>query len=176
MKNVRDLLYIAMMTTILVILGFIPAIPLGFIPVPIVLQNLGIMLAGVLLGWKKGCLSILLFFLLGMFIPAFSGSTLFAVFAGPTGGSVAAWFLVPILINVILKIFKTSSFINNLIAILLGGVLFVDVMGAIYLSVYIHTSLLTSLLSNLVFIPGDTIKAIIASVVAYKFKDRLMVS
>lgn len=54
MKNVRDLLYIAMMTTILVILGFIPAIPLGFIPVPIVLQNLGIMLAGVLLGWKKG--------------------------------------------------------------------------------------------------------------------------
>ena len=46
MKNVRDLLYIAMMTTILVILGFIPAIPLGFIPVPIVLQNLGIMLAG----------------------------------------------------------------------------------------------------------------------------------
>lgn len=28
MKNVRDLLYIAMMTTILVILGFIPAIPL----------------------------------------------------------------------------------------------------------------------------------------------------
>ena len=53
MKNVRDLLYITMMTTILVILGFIPAIPLGFIPVPIVLQNLGIMLAGVLLGWKK---------------------------------------------------------------------------------------------------------------------------
>ena len=53
MKNVRDLLYIAMMATILVILGFIPAIPLGFIPVPIVLQNLGVMLAGVLLGWKK---------------------------------------------------------------------------------------------------------------------------
>ena len=86
-----------------------------------------------------------------------------------------AWFFVPILINVILKIFKTSSFINNLIAILLGGVLFVDVVGAIYLSVYIHTPLLTSLLSNLVFIPGDTIKAIIASVVAYKFKDRLIV-
>lgn len=176
MKNVRDLLYIAMMTTILVILGFIPAIPLGFIPVPIVLQNLGIMLAGVLLGWKKGCLSILLFFLLGMFIPAFSGSTLFAVFAGPTAGYVVAWFFVPILINMILKVFKTSSFIGNLIAILLGGVLFVDVVGAIYLSVYIHTPLLTSLLSNLVFIPGDTIKAIIASVVAHKFKDRLIVS
>lgn len=151
MKNVRDLLYIAMMTTILVILGFIPAIPLGFIPVPIVLQNLGIMLAGVLLGWKKGCLSILLFFLLGMFIPAFSGSTLFAVFAGPTAGYVVAWFFVPILINVILKIFKTSSFINNLIAILLGGVLFVDVMGAIYLSVYIHTSVDFSFIKSCIY-------------------------
>ena len=51
MKNVRDLLYIAMMSTILVILGFIPAIPLGFIPVPIVLQNLGVMLAGIY--WLK---------------------------------------------------------------------------------------------------------------------------
>ena len=93
MKNVRDLLYIAMMATILVILGFIPGIPLGFIPVPIVLQNLGVMLAGVLLGWKKGSLSILLFYLLGMFLPAFSGSTFFAVLAGPTAGYVVAWFL-----------------------------------------------------------------------------------
>lgn len=176
MKNVRDLLYIAMMATILIVLGFIPAIPLGFIPVPIVLQNLGIMLAGVMLGWKKGSLSILLFYLLGMVIPAFSGSTLFAVFAGPTVGYVVAWFFVPMLISLILKMFKTPSFIGYLIAILLGGVLFVDVMGGIYLAFYTHMPLLTSLLSNLVFIPGDTIKAVIASIVAYKFKDKLIVS
>ena len=173
MKNVRELLYIAMMATILVILGFIPAIPLGFIPVPIVLQNLGVMLAGVLLGGKKGSLSILLFYLLGFFIPAFSGSTFFAVLAGPTAGYVVAWFFVPILISLILKGFKTSSFVGNVIAILVGGVLFVDLLGAIYLSVYMHMPLLTSLLSNLAFIPGDTIKAILASLIAYKYKEQL---
>ena len=51
MKNVRDLLHCDDVT-ILVILGFIPAIPLGFIPVPIVLQNLGVML-GNFIGLKK---------------------------------------------------------------------------------------------------------------------------
>ncbi|VUX00314.1 Biotin transporter BioY [Streptococcus pasteurianus] len=176
MKNVRDLLYITMMTTILVILGFIPAIPLGFIPVPIVLQNLGIMLAGVLLGWKKGCLSILLFFLLGMFIPAFSGSTFFTVFAGPTLGYIIAWLFVPMVISGILAIFKKTSFVVNLIAILLGGMIFVDVVGAVYLSVYTHTPLVASLLSNLAFIPGDTIKSVVAAMIAYKFKDKLIPS
>lgn len=85
MKNVRDLLYIAMMATILVILGFIPAIPLGFIPVPIVLQNLGVMLAGVLLGWKKGSLSILLFYLLGMFLSSFFWEYIFCGFSWSDG-------------------------------------------------------------------------------------------
>lgn len=49
----KHLIQVAMMTTILVILGLIPGIPLGFIPVPIVLQNLGVMLAAILLGTKK---------------------------------------------------------------------------------------------------------------------------
>ena len=54
MKNVRDLLYIAMMSTILVILGFIPAIPLGFIPVPIVLQKFGSYAGWNFIGLEKG--------------------------------------------------------------------------------------------------------------------------
>lgn len=172
MKNVRDLLYIAMMATILVILGFIPAIPLGFIPVPIVLQNLGVMLAGVLLGWKKGSLSILLFYLLGMFLPAFLGVH-FCGFSWSDGWLCGGLVFVPMLVSLILKAFKTSSFIGNVIAILVGGVLFVDLLGAIYLSVYMHMPLMTSLLSNLAFIPGDTIKAILASLIAYKYKEQL---
>ncbi|CRH94632.1 Uncharacterised protein [Chlamydia trachomatis] len=33
---------------------------------------------------------------------------------------------------------------------------------------------MTSLLSNLVFIPGDTIKAIIATIIAVKYKDSFL--
>lgn len=82
-------------------------------------------------------------------------------------------FFVPMLVSLILKAFKTSSFIGNVIAILVGGVLFVDFLGAIYLSVYMHMPLMTSLSSNLAFIPGDTIKAILASLIAYKYKEQL---
>ncbi|WP_019772166.1 biotin transporter BioY, partial [Streptococcus sobrinus] len=80
----KDLVSVAMMTTLLVALSYVPAIPLGFIPVPIVLQNLGVMLAGCLLGGKKGSLSVLLLFLVGLVIPAFSGfSTTIKVLIGP---------------------------------------------------------------------------------------------
>ena len=46
----KNVALIAMMTAIIIVLGFVPPIPLGFIPVPIVLQNMGIMLAGAILG------------------------------------------------------------------------------------------------------------------------------
>lgn len=60
----RTTTYIALMVALLIVLGFIPGIPLGFIPVPIVLQNLGVMLAGALLGSRKGFLAVAIFLLL----------------------------------------------------------------------------------------------------------------
>lgn len=161
-----------MMATLLVVLGFIPALPLGFIPVPIVLQNLGVMMAGVILGGRKGSLSILLFFLVGLVIPVFSGlrSTI-PVLTGPTAGYVIAWFFVPLLISYGVKLINKKNFIAIFLIVWLAGVLFVDVAGAIWLASYTNIPLDKSLLQNLVFIPGDTIKAIIAAVVAVKYKD-----
>lgn len=60
----RTTTYIALMVALLIVLGFIPGIPLGFIPAPIVLQNLGVMLAGALLGSRKGFLAVAIFLLL----------------------------------------------------------------------------------------------------------------
>ena len=60
----KDITQIALMTAVIVILGMFPGIPLGFIPVPIVLQNMGVMLAGALLGPKKGTISVALFLIL----------------------------------------------------------------------------------------------------------------
>ncbi|GAF36427.1 substrate-specific component BioY of biotin ECF transporter [Lentilactobacillus farraginis DSM 18382 = JCM 14108] len=39
--KIREVTEIALMTAVIIVLGLIPPIPLGFIPVPIVLQNLG---------------------------------------------------------------------------------------------------------------------------------------
>lgn len=62
----REIVQTALITAVIIILGIIPPLPLGFIPVPIVMQNLGIMLAAVILGPKKGTLSILVFLLLAL--------------------------------------------------------------------------------------------------------------
>lgn len=50
------------MTAIIAILGLVPVIPLPFSSVPIVLQNIGIFLAGVILGRKYGTLSVIVFY------------------------------------------------------------------------------------------------------------------
>ncbi|HEO7550581.1 TPA: biotin transporter BioY [Streptococcus agalactiae] len=172
MFHTKSLIQMAMMATLLVVLGFIPALPLGFIPVPIVLQNLGVMMAGVILGGRKGSLSILLFFLVGLVIPVFSGlrSTI-PVLTGLTAGYVIAWLFVPLLISYGVKLVNKKNFIAIFLIVWLAGVLFVDVAGAVWLASYMNIPLDKSLLQNLVFLPGDTIKAIIAAVVAVKYKD-----
>lgn len=65
-QRTKNLVLAAMLVAILVILGLLPGIPLGgIIPVPLVLQNMGVMLAGGLLGGSKyGTAAVGLFLLL----------------------------------------------------------------------------------------------------------------
>ncbi|CAM29503.1 biotin transporter [Streptococcus pyogenes] len=175
MFTTKELVKVAIMTTLIIILGFIPAIPLGFIPVPIVLQNLGVMLAGLMLGGKKGTLSVFLFLVIGLFLPVFSGSrTTIPVLMGPSAGYVIAYLLVPIVFSLLYRNWFSKSTPLAFLALLISGVVLVDVLGAIWLAAYTGMSLVTSLLSNLVFIPGDTIKAIIATIIAVKYKDSFL--
>ena len=64
MMSTKYLVYTALMTAIIAVLGFVPAIPLPIMPVPIVLQNIGIFLAAILLGRKYGTLSVVVLLLL----------------------------------------------------------------------------------------------------------------
>ena len=107
----KDLSSIALMTSILIILGIIPGIPLGIIPVPIVLQNLGVILAGLVLGTKRGTWSILLLLLLAALgLPVLSGGRGgFSVFLGPTAGYMFGWVLTPFLTNWGLSLLKNNK-------------------------------------------------------------------
>ncbi|MEL6321465.1 MAG: biotin transporter BioY, partial [Cyanobacteria bacterium J06626_14] len=60
----RDLVYIAVFAALVAALGLIPPIPLPFIPVPITAQSLGVMLAGAILGARRGACALLLFLVL----------------------------------------------------------------------------------------------------------------
>ena len=52
-----DLVLVAMFAALTAVLGLIPPITVGILPVPITLQTLAVMLAGALLGPWRGALS-----------------------------------------------------------------------------------------------------------------------
>ena len=78
----RDLAYIALFAAIIAVLGTLPAINIG--PVPITAQTLGVMLAGSVLGARRGFLAVLLFLVLvAIGLPLLSsGAGGLSVFAG----------------------------------------------------------------------------------------------
>ena len=136
----KNVALIAMMTAIIIVLGFVPPIPLGFIPVPLVLQNMGIMLAGAILGSKRGFLSVIIFLLLvAVGLPLMTGGRGgIAVFVGATAGYIYAYQFAAALIGYGLKKFSHSNFWLELLIVWVVGVIFIDILGAIGLTAIAH--------------------------------------
>lgn len=168
----KNVALIAMMTAIIIVLGFVPPIPLGFIPVPLVLQNMGIMLAGAILGSKRGFLSVIIFLLLvAVGLPLMTGGRGgIAVFVGATAGYIYAYPFAAALIGYELKKFSHSNFWLELLIVWVVGVIFIDILGAIGLTAIAHMPFIKALISNLVFIPGDTIKALVVVLIYRRLK------
>ena len=179
-NTTRLLTLSAMMVAILIILGLFPGIPLGFIPVPIVLQNMGVMMSGELLGPRYGTISVGLFLLLAFLgMPILSGGNGgMAVFIGPTGGYLIAWLFTPLLIGLLINRFQiyNKSWIFELLILLLAGVIFIDLVGAIWLSYQSHITLIAALISNLAFIPGDLIKSALAVIIVRRIRKAMYLS
>lgn len=171
-----QLTHIAIMTAIIIVLGFIPPIPIGIIPVPIVLQNLGVMLAAIVLGTKQGTFSVglfLLMVLLGM--PFLTGQTGgISSFCSPSGGYLIAWLFVPLLTGITLSHFKNhQTFFVTFLITWIFGVAFVDAFGAFFLAWFTHISIKSALVAGLAFIPGDTLKAILATWIGLRVHKHL---
>ncbi|MDO5669525.1 MAG: biotin transporter BioY [Corynebacterium sp.] len=90
--GVQDLAYIAVFAALIIVLAFV-SIPVGAAGVPIVLQNAAIVLAGLVLGGRRGFLAAALFLALGLIgLPVLAGGrTTLAALAGPTVGYLAGY-------------------------------------------------------------------------------------
>ena len=79
--NTKNLVFVALFSSIMGVLGLIPPIALSITPVPITLQSLGVMLAGGLLGSRLGALSQLIFLLIvGVGAPLLAGAAVALVY------------------------------------------------------------------------------------------------
>ena len=172
----RHLTLSAIVLAALIIMAYIPIIPIPL--VPIIIQNLGIMLAGALLGGRKGFITVALLLLLAMIgLPVLTGgSGGFAHFFGETAGYLWAY---PIAAGLIgfgvtkLKQLNRLNFWTVLLVILAFGVLFIDSMGAIGLTLVTKMPLSKALMLQLTYLPGDVIKALVASAIAVALQTRL---
>src|SRR5664280_500018 len=89
----RDLALVASFAALIAVLGLPGGIPVFGNAVPVTLQTLGVMLAGSILGWKRGALSVLvLLVLVAAGLPLLSGGRGgLGVFAGPSVGYLFGW-------------------------------------------------------------------------------------
>ena len=89
----KDLALITMFTALICVLGFV-SIPVGATGVPIVLQNVATILAGLVLGGRRGFLATGLFLLISLAFPVLAGGrTLIQAFAGPSVGYLLGYLL-----------------------------------------------------------------------------------
>jgi biotin transport system substrate-specific component len=165
----RDLAYIALFAAIVAVLGLLPPVPVPGIPVPITAQTLGVMLAGSVLGAKRGGLALLVFLaVVAMGAPVLSGGRGgLGVFVGPTAGYLYSWPVAAFVIGALTQLFwRRFNLAWALIANLVGGVVVIYAIGIPFTSLYADIPLSTSFTGALAFIPGDVVKAVAASVVA----------
>lgn len=169
MLTSRDLSLIAIFAGVIAALGLIPAIaPFGG-AVPITAQSMGIMLAGAILGSKRGALSVLLFLaLVAIGLPLLSGGRGgLGVFAGPSVGYLVGFPVAAFLVGLLTeKVGRPYKLHLGVMANILGGVLALNVIGIVGMAVVLGVSLVKATTIAAVFMPGDLVKAVLTALVA----------
>jgi biotin transport system substrate-specific component len=170
----RDIVLVALFAAIMVVLGLLPPITLGFIPVPITAQSLGPMLAGCILGARRGAAAMLLVLLLvAIGLPVLSGGRGgLAVFAGPSAGYIFGWVVGAFVCGLISERLvredqsELSQFLSFLLASVVGGIGIVYLFGMPWLAYMSGKAFFETAAASLVFLPGDLIKAFVAMLAA----------
>ena len=154
-------------------------IPLPWTPVPITAQTFAVLCSGLILGKKYGCLSQILYIVLGIaFIPWFGGMTGgLDVFLGSTGGFLIGFIIASYFIGAITeKYAKARSFSRMAVVIGIANFALIYIPGLLGLALWYSLTqgasigLVDLLMMGLVpFIAGDIVKILGAASVSKVF-------
>jgi len=145
--------------------GAFLSIPIG--PVPIVLQSLFILLAGLLLGRMWGTVSVGIYLLAGAFgLPVFAGGTGgIGRFFGPTGGYLFG-FLPAVYITGLISEKRNKNVLMDVFAMICGSAL-IYAFGVSWLKVITGMELNRAVVVGMFpFLPGDALKIAAAAFIA----------
>lgn len=161
-----DLATTVVFAAFIAVLGLFPGINAGSSGVPIVLQNVGPILAACLLGARRGTAATALFLALtAMGLPLLSGGRGgIAPFFGPGGGFLLGWLLSALVAGLVVARLKRRSLPVLLLAGVAGAA--ADyLVGVPFLGLYTG-DLWSAAVQSLVYVPGDAVKVAGAAVVA----------
>nr|WP_321526212.1 biotin transporter BioY [uncultured Cohaesibacter sp.] len=163
----RQVAFIALFAALVAALGLMPQFMLPF-GVPVSAQSLGVMMAGVILGSRRGALSMILFIVLVLAgLPLLAGGRGgLGVLAGPTVGFFLGWPFAAFVAGLIVEKWgKGNLLIVGTFASIVGGIFVLYLLGVLGMSVRLNKSFMEAASMVLVFIPGDVIKAFVAGFV-----------
>jgi biotin transport system substrate-specific component len=167
--TLRDLSRIAIFAAIIAALTFPGAIPLGT-GVPITLQTLGVMLAGVVLGGYRGALAVTLYVILGLVgLPIFAEhSSGFAVLAGPSAGFLLG-FIPGAFVTGLIAHAKSGklSVLRTVLGSIIGGIAVVYAIGIPVMAANLKVDIFTATTYVTPFLTGDFIKVALTAIIAF---------
>lgn len=165
---VKEIAYVAVFAALIVALTLFPAIDIG--PVPITLQSFAVALAAMVLGARRGALTVLTYLaLIAIGLPVAAGYVGgLGVFAGPTGGFLVGFVPTALVVGA-LATWAVRREVSVLRLVLAGiaGMPVLYVLGTAWLMAVTGMGLGAALgAAVLPFLVGDVVKNVLAAIVA----------
>ncbi len=165
----RDLALVAVFVGIMAALGLVPAFyPFG-IAVPITAQSMGVMLAGAVLGARRGALSMLVFLaLVAVGLPLLAGGVGgLGVFFTPRVGFLIGFPVAAYVVGVLTERGAPPYALHRgIVANFIGGVVVLYAFGIVGIMAVGQVGIDAAATPLLVYLPGDAMKVVVAALIA----------
>lgn len=137
---------------------------LPFSPVPVTAQTFVVLVLGILLGHKRGALTMLAYIAEGIAgLPVFTNGFGLAALAGPTAGYLAGFVAAAWFTGLLAEMGWDRKIVTTIAAMIIGDAIILA-FGFVWLAVL--TNFKTAFVTGfLVFIPGDILKVILAAII-----------
>lgn len=169
-STVSDFCFIGIMAAVTAVMAQI-AIPMPM-GVPMTMQTFAVTSAGIILGSRRGALSMLVYLLIGVVgVPVFSNFTGgLPSLVGPTGGFLVSFPIMAYLIGLGIEFKNRLLFVLLLIL----GTLSNYIIGVLFYTVITGSSVIAGITACVLpFIPTAVLKAILASILGIQVKQRI---
>ncbi len=171
--SIQDICYVALFTAVIAIMAQLSIpMPLG---VPMTMQTFAITLAAIVLGSKRGCISTLVYVLLGAIgVPVFAGFTGGTQhLIGPTGGFLISFPLMAFVIG--LAVDKCKDLKGSVVIFVTLGTILNYAVGVLLFCLLTGSSVIAAIAACVLpFVPTAIIKAVVASLLGLQIRRRLV--